>query len=119
MREIDAKEKWCPFSRVLPGILRDGVMTLGTKSGVSAHNRVQEEGASTATWHGAMCCVGRNCMLWHETHVSQTWFVQSKGPHSDYVEWTCDPSKDPNAASYPVKEGKYEPHGYCGLAVKP
>lgn len=60
--ETEALTKWCPFARVIPGVLEEGVMR--AVAGVTAHNRVQETGEREPTWHGAMMCVGSACMAW-------------------------------------------------------
>ena len=49
--EAEAKTKWCPYARVIPGQLRAG--TMHPVPDIPAHNRVQEiqEAVLEATWH--------------------------------------------------------------------
>lgn len=62
LTEAEAKEKWCQFSRVIPAIMANGAAIRMNE--VPPHNRIQEPGATEATWHAAMNCIGSQCMGW-------------------------------------------------------
>lgn len=100
MTEEDAKTKWCPFARVIPGFIQDGEM-FSNPAGIPAHNRIQERGTDTPTWHGAMSCIGSECMAWRWTTYEREegLIMKPTGPYS--------------------ARGTKEHEGYCGLAGKP
>lgn len=78
MTEEEAKTKWCPFARVVPGKLSQADMVLD--GAPHAHNRVQEVGAADATWHAAMNCIGAACMAWQWTEFNLSDFNEPALP---------------------------------------
>lgn len=94
--EAEAKTKWCPFARVVPGMLA-GESMVHPPVNVAAHNRVQEFGAEEATWHSAMLCIGSKCMAWRKLIVRM----------------------EKRNAPFGVQEDVDTGKGFCGLAGKP
>lgn len=64
LTQNQAKGKWCPFARVVPGVMQHGAMR--KPFDVAAHNRVQENGEDEPTWHPAMSCIASECMAWRQ-----------------------------------------------------
>lgn len=70
LTEDEAKTKWCPLARVIPGTLKGDTMFL-TSGNIYPHNRV-DEGAHEpeATWNGKMACIASACMAWRSEEVA-------------------------------------------------
>lgn len=68
--EVEAKTKWCPFARIVPGRLVGGMMD-AVPPYVPPHNRVQECGQGEATTHSAMNCLSSQCMAWRRAETAE------------------------------------------------
>ena len=134
MTEDEAKEKWCPFVRIVGWEqFRDGEQA-------ATCNRIPNKDGSIDS---CVACIGSSCMAWR---VSEP--AKKAEYESEYIEW-YDGDKKPESpsleAGWEIKEsGRDEPDeddedqrvlnwesfrrlkreakkekGYCGLAGKP
>lgn len=117
MLESEAKSKWCPFARVIPGAMRGDTMHR-LPGDMAAHNRVQVAGEMNddATWHQAMNCLGSDCMAWREASRVKTYKVQHNG---NAEEWSWDPTGHRGYENVLVLGTEECVRGYCGLAGNP
>ena len=97
MTEDEAKMKWCPFVRNLPGD-PDGKGGADVPAHLSAYNRLNGTVAIGA-------CIGSSCMAWRRNVAM-------------FDRMTGEPAI-PGVAAIGDLEPRYTAHGYCGLAGAP
>lgn len=112
LTEEEAKDKWCPFSRVLSSDIVNGKAEIGPGD-PSGFNRVRH-GAGPVV--GSLC-IGSACMAWREVsppgEIPKELWSKSMGKavsvaFGDDAEWRPIEGGVPPSAT-----------GFCGLAGRP
>lgn len=108
MTEDEAKQKWCPFVRLIPSDT-DGTSTIGVPVG---YNRMALTGGNPPTISSATC-IGSACMAWRcgtrgAVKHRETNVVRFLMPGDTY-----------NPAEEIHFQADDQNNGYCGLAGTP
>lgn len=107
MTPEEAKEKWCPFARVI-SVTKEGDARF-VESEVS-YNKIGILGTNTVEIDPACRCIADRCMAWRDTSA----IIRRARAPEDGVVWIL--TQDPVS-----QDGLYtwkHPRGYCGLAGK-
>jgi hypothetical protein len=122
MTEEEAKQRWCPFARVVMTD-EDG----GDPSGVNA-NRVGVRGTSDVRTHAATLCIASACMAWRSinSRPGKVRDISMGKRHDD--GWMFVPDTSAYHRHNAKAQANWGPQweiveesqtGYCGLAGSP